>query len=46
MNLPDPSSTQWNEYMEAAFMAEMAKLPKPLRPDDELIPGRDDVEGE
>lgn len=46
MNLPDPSSTQWSEFMEQAFMAQFAVIPKPLRPDDEMIPGRDDMEDE
>lgn len=46
MNLPDPSGREWNEYMEQAFMAQFMALPKPPRPDDELIPGRDDLESE
>lgn len=46
MNLIDPDSGEWSEFMRQAFMAQFAVIPQPLRLDDELIPGRDGLEGE
>lgn len=46
MNLPDPNTRDWNEYMREALMAQFVLIPQPMRPDSEMIPGRDDLENE
>lgn len=42
----DPDSRDWNEYLSAALMAQFVAIPQPMKPDNELIPGRDDLESE
>ena len=43
---------KYDEYMARALLAEyvdarlFAGIPQPMRPDDEMIPGRDDLESE
>lgn len=46
MNLPDPTDPAWTQHLSDAFARFIATCPQPnpIVPDDELIPGRDDLE--
>ena len=40
----DPDSRDWREYMDHALMAQFMAIP--MTPDNERIPGRDDLESD
>lgn len=40
----EPTDRSWKDYLSEALMAQFLLIPEPLRPDNELIPGRDDLE--
>ena len=42
----DPDSRDWREYMDHALMAQFMAIPLPVQPDNERIPGRDDLESD